>query len=101
MNQKKRGLKHAKKQTSFLVLSYCKKEIIYSMISLCRSFFCIKLSRVSKYTLINIYDNVFVIWIEFGLMSEKRKREDYPDYLKCPLTLDIFREPVIASDGHT
>ena len=34
-------------------------------------------------------------------MSEKRKREDYPNYLKCPLTLDIFREPVIASDGHT
>lgn len=34
-------------------------------------------------------------------MLGKRKREDHPDYLKCPLTLDIFRIPVIASDGYT
>ncbi|WP_194847733.1 U-box domain-containing protein [Candidatus Neptunochlamydia vexilliferae] len=30
-----------------------------------------------------------------------QKEADYPDDLLCPLTLDLFKDPVITNDGHT
>ena len=34
-------------------------------------------------------------------MSAERPPTDLSDVLKCPITYELFRDPVIGSDGHT